>query len=101
MRMKSGNQAARVWRHRSARLGSPAVETYFQRPVSDIANLRRMAQCRDRIFPSRNEFLSHVAAVTGFQDGSHHGGVVNLLSVIQLPASRITGRVIVADVILV
>ena len=60
-----------------------------------------MPQRGDRVFPSRDELLGDEAGVASFEDRLHYGGVVDLLSLIELTSTGIPGSVVMSDEIFV
>lgn len=66
-----------------------------------ITHHRRVAEGEDGIVPGGDEFVGDEVVVTDFQHGLHHGGIVDLLVLVQLAAAGIARRVQVADVVLV
>src|SRR6516165_5870410 len=55
---------------------------------SDIAALDGRGQSLQRL-ARRDKLLTDVAAVANFHEGAHHGGVVDLLEIVELGAPRI------------
>ena len=61
---------------------------FSNRNGSDVADARRVGQ-RLQGIALRDEFMSDVAAESGFGDGLHDGRVIQLLRVVNLISARV------------
>src|SRR5262245_16685489 len=69
--------------------------------VLHITNPRGVPQGGDGVIPRWNEFLPDKTLVSRGGDRLHDAGIVDLLRVVDLVTARITGRVVVSDIVLV
>lgn len=73
----------------------------MERECSDVADFGSVPQGLYGVLPGGNEFLSHKPRIACIDDRLHDRWIVDLLQVIEFPATGISGCVVVADQVMV